>query len=107
MSKKAVEFIDDQEILDTLAYAEANKRNAVLIDEIIEKAGTFKGLTHREPVSWKNRITSWLNWRWRSKTSFMAIALSCLRPYIFPIIVSMAASIVLIMPKIKTSAARS
>lgn len=48
MSKKAVEFIDDQEILDTLAYAEANKRNAVLIDEIIEKAGTFKGLTHRE-----------------------------------------------------------
>ncbi len=48
MSKKAVEFIDDQEILDTLAYAEANKRNAVLIDGIIEKAGTFKGLTHRE-----------------------------------------------------------
>ncbi|WP_303867323.1 [FeFe] hydrogenase H-cluster radical SAM maturase HydG [Acetobacterium wieringae] len=48
MSKKAVEFIDNQEILDTLAYAEANKRNAVLIDEIIEKAGTFKGLTHRE-----------------------------------------------------------
>ena len=25
MSKKAVEFIDDQEILDTLAYADANK----------------------------------------------------------------------------------
>ena len=38
MSKKAVEFIDDQEILDTLAYADANKNNAVLIDEIIEKA---------------------------------------------------------------------
>ena len=37
-SKIATEFIDDQEILDTLAYAEANKRNAVLIDEIIEKA---------------------------------------------------------------------
>ena len=48
MSKKAVEFIDDQEILDTLAYADANKNNAVLIDEIIEKAGTYQGLSHRE-----------------------------------------------------------
>ena len=48
MSKKAVEFIADQEILDTLAYAEENKNNAVLINEIIEKAGTYKGLSHRE-----------------------------------------------------------
>ncbi|MBU4440651.1 MAG: [FeFe] hydrogenase H-cluster radical SAM maturase HydG, partial [Firmicutes bacterium] len=48
MSKKAVEFIDDQEILDTLAYAEENKRNKVLINDIIERAREFKGLTHRE-----------------------------------------------------------
>lgn len=48
MSKKAVEFIDDQEILDTLAYAEENKTNVTLINQIIEKAGTYQGLTHRE-----------------------------------------------------------
>ena len=48
MSKKAVEFIDDQEILDTLAYAEENKRNEALINDIIERAGEFKGLSHRE-----------------------------------------------------------
>lgn len=47
-SMKAEEFIDHQEILDTLAYAEANKHNAVLIDEIIAKARLRKGLTHRE-----------------------------------------------------------
>ena len=30
-SLKAEEFINDQEILDTIAYAEANKRNVALI----------------------------------------------------------------------------
>lgn len=48
MSKKAVEFINDQEILDTLAYAEENKRNEALINDIIERAKNFKGLNHRE-----------------------------------------------------------
>ena len=47
-SKKATEFIDHQEILDTLAYADANKDNEALIDQIIEKAKCRKGLTHRE-----------------------------------------------------------
>lgn len=45
---KAEEFINHQEILDTLAYAEANKDNLELIDQIIEKAKLCKGLTHRE-----------------------------------------------------------
>ena len=52
----ADEFIDDAEIRETLAYAEANKNNVELIDAILEKArprttkkGTFcSGLTHRE-----------------------------------------------------------
>ncbi|MDK2940851.1 MAG: 2-iminoacetate synthase [Acetobacterium sp.] len=48
MSKKAVEFIDDQEILETLAYAEENKTNVALLNEIIERAGTYQGLNHRE-----------------------------------------------------------
>lgn len=47
-SLKAEEFIDDQEILDTLEYAETNKNNMELIDSILEKAKERKGLSHRE-----------------------------------------------------------
>ena len=47
-SSKAQEFIDHQEILETLAYAEENKTNAALIDEILAKARLKKGLSHRE-----------------------------------------------------------
>ena len=44
----ADDFIDHQEILDTLSYAEQHKSDAVLIDSIIEKAKERKGLSHRE-----------------------------------------------------------
>ena len=37
-SKKATEFIDHGEILDTLRYAEENKDNTELIESILEKA---------------------------------------------------------------------
>ena len=47
-SLKAEEFINHQEILDTLAYADQNKENFELIDSLIKKAATGKGLTHRE-----------------------------------------------------------
>ena len=47
-SMKAEEFIDHQEILDTLAYADAHKTDAELIDAILEKAKLRKGLSHRE-----------------------------------------------------------
>lgn len=47
-SSKAEEFISDQEILDTLEYAEKNKNNIALIDSIIDKAKLRKGLSHRE-----------------------------------------------------------
>ncbi len=47
-SLKAEEFIDNQEILDSLAYADANKDNVELIDSIIAKAKECKGLSHRE-----------------------------------------------------------
>ena len=55
-SLKAEEFIHDGEIRETLAYAEANKNNMALINEILEKARprktengwTCAGLTHRE-----------------------------------------------------------
>ncbi len=52
----ADKFIDDAEIKETLAYADANKDNIELIDSILKKArpyktdkGTFcRGLNHRE-----------------------------------------------------------
>ena len=47
-SKNAEEFINHQEILDTLEYADKNKDNIKLIDEILSKAEKIKGLTHRE-----------------------------------------------------------
>ena len=48
MSPKAEEFINHEEILESLAYAEANKNNRELIEEILEKAKERKGLSHRE-----------------------------------------------------------
>ncbi len=55
-SLKAEEFISDEEILATLEYAEQNKHNKELIEEILEKARPKKteegtvcaGLSHRE-----------------------------------------------------------
>ena len=55
-SLKAEEFINNEEILETLAYADENKNNVELIDSILEKARPRKtatgcvcsGLTHRE-----------------------------------------------------------
>ena len=55
-SMHAEEFINDEEILETLKYAEDNKNNVELIDSILEKARPRRignethcaGLTHRE-----------------------------------------------------------
>lgn len=47
-SSKAEEFINHQEILETLDYAEKNRENFELIDAIIEKARKKKGISHRE-----------------------------------------------------------
>ena len=42
-SKHADDFINHEEILETLAYADENKNNMKLIDAIIEKAKNEKG----------------------------------------------------------------
>ena len=47
-SKHADDFINHEEILDTLAYADENKHNEALINSLIEKAKLRKGLSHRE-----------------------------------------------------------
>lgn len=50
MSSKAEEFISDEEIRDCLEYAQKNKNNAALIDEILNKAKKMKGLSHKEAI---------------------------------------------------------
>lgn len=47
-SKIATEFINDEEIKETLDYVEKNKNNRELINSLIERAKDCKGLTHRE-----------------------------------------------------------
>ena len=47
-SMKAEEFISHEEIIETLKYAEANKDNVELAREILKKAESCKGLSHRE-----------------------------------------------------------
>jgi 2-iminoacetate synthase len=47
-SKKAEEFINDEEILETLEYAQKNKHNRELIESLLDRAKDCKGLTHRE-----------------------------------------------------------
>lgn len=49
-SSKAEEFINHEEILESLAYAEKNKHNVELINQILEKAKLEKGLSHREAL---------------------------------------------------------
>lgn len=48
MSPKAEEFINHEEIVESLAYAKENKNNRALIDQILTKARECKGLSHRE-----------------------------------------------------------
>ncbi len=47
-SMKAEEFINHQEIEDTLAYADLHKDDMPLIRAILDKAREGKGLSHRE-----------------------------------------------------------
>lgn len=78
-SLKAEEFINHEEILETLKYAEENKNNAELIDSLLEKAKPKKtdmgvhceGLTHREAsryfwrASFPTRFRRCTSWRRR------------------------------------------
>ncbi len=49
-SRKAEEFINNEEILESLKFAKENKNNRELIESIINKAKNLKGLTHREAI---------------------------------------------------------
>lgn len=47
-SKNAVDFINHDEILSTLEYAEANRNNMELINAMLGKAERFEGLDYKE-----------------------------------------------------------
>lgn len=47
-SLKAEDFINHDEILETLAYAEAHKNDLPLIENVLAKAEERKGLSHRD-----------------------------------------------------------
>ena len=47
-SLKAEEFINDEEILESLAYAQAHKDDRELIESILKKAEDMQGISHRE-----------------------------------------------------------
>ena len=47
-SMKAEEFICHEEIEETLRFADAHKHDREMIEQILEKAAAYKGLTHRE-----------------------------------------------------------
>lgn len=111
-SLKAEEFINHEEILDTIRYAEENKHNLALIDEILAKARPYKsadgtqthcaGLSHREasvllPATFRKRLRKCTSWPRRSNRPSMATASSCLPRSTSPITVSMAACTVRII----------
>lgn len=49
-SKKAQEFISDEEILDSIKWVQENLNNKDLIKEVLEKAKELKGIEHREAL---------------------------------------------------------
>ena len=86
-SKHADDFINHEEILETLAYADENKNNMKLIDAIIEKAKKRKGLTHREAsvllaCSDQKRFLRKQN---RNVCSSLSVKLLCQRLYLLPV----------------------
>ena len=94
-SKHAEDFINHEEILSTLAYADENKNNLPLIESLIEKAAKRKGLSHREASVLLACEDPDLNEkRSKSKKISMVIELYCLHRSICLTTVSMAVLIV-------------
>ncbi len=102
-SLHAEEFINHEEILETLKYAEENKHNIELIDSILEKARPQKtatgvhcaGLTHREAsvllaCDIPEKIEEMYQLAEEIKLRSTATVLLCLRRCICPITVSTA-----------------
>ncbi len=111
-STVATEFIDDQEICDSLAYAQENKHNYALIDSLIERAADCKGLSHREAAVLLECDIPELNEKMftlakKSNRKSMGTVSYCLYCCIRPTIASMAAYTVHTMDRTNTSLAKS
>ena len=50
-SKKAEEFINDEKIKSTLAFAQEHKDDLELMNEILEKGREYKGLSYAEAAT--------------------------------------------------------
>ena len=101
-SKHAEDFINHEEILETLAYADENKDNLELVESLINKAALRKGLSHREASvllacqdpAMNEKIFKLLNRLRRISTVTVS---SCSPLCTFPTTVSMDAPTVLII----------
>lgn len=79
-SRQAEEFINHQEILDTLEYAQANRNNRPLIESLIDKAALCQGFPiGRRPCCWNVTSRNWCSasiiWHVKSNGNSMATAL--------------------------------
>ena len=74
-SLKAEEFINDEEIKATLEYAEQNKHNRELIEQILEKARPSRYLKRQDP----GKPAEALNVQ-----DFLTVRQVCSLPVIFP-----------------------
>ena len=99
-SKHADDFINHEEILETLAYADENKTNEALIDSILAKARLRKGLSHREAsvllacqmeerirksTNWQNRLKRFLRQPDRHVRTALSVQLLRKRLYLLPV----------------------
>ena len=91
-SKKAEEFINDEKIKSTLAFAQEHKDDLELMNEILEKGREYKGLSYAER---------------RSRSTFTVTASSCSLRFTSRITVSTAASTARITDRTRPSRARS
>ena len=83
-SKCADDFINHEEIMETLEYAEKNKHNRELIDQILDKARLRKGLSQQFfwTVIWRIRTRRSTPWQSRSRRISMETVSCFLRRYI-------------------------
>lgn len=119
-SLKAEEFINDEEIRETIRYAEENKHNVALIDAILEKARpqktpngtTCAGLTHREAsvllaCDIPEKVEEMYRLAAEIKTAFYGNRIVLLHRCTSPTTASTAASTVHTTRKTSTSPAKS
>lgn len=111
-SSKADEFINHEEIMETLAYADEKSQDKEFCLSLVEKASHLKGLSHREASvllkSEDSDVTEAIyDLARKIEDKIMVSASSYLRPFIFQTTVSMGVSTVPIMPRTDTSPGRN